>query len=269
MDQESSRRTAAATAGPRLLVSVRSVEETLAALESGVEILDFKDPLAGPLAPLARPVLADCLSEVARRAPAQLCSAALGEVRDYIAETIDAAGPGLPAGVHYAKLGLSGLASDPNWITRWQQLRHAIDEQAGRSLAWIAVAYADADRAAAPTLTQVLEAAVSTQCHGVLIDTFDKSGGRLTQLLSPAVVAAWIEQARAAGLVTALAGRVSADDLGWLLPTQPDVIGIRSAACRGNERTAAVDIAQLRLFQSLLRSRSPTAEAPGPLIRAQ
>ena len=60
-----------------LLVSVSSAEEASAALAGGADIIDAKNPLAGPLGPVAADVLGEIHSAVGGLRPV---TAALGDV---------------------------------------------------------------------------------------------------------------------------------------------------------------------------------------------
>ena len=76
----------------------------------------------------------------------------------------------------------------------------------------------------------VVVAAVASECAGVLIDTWDKSGGRLVDLLSTEQLKTVRATTREAGLLLALAGRVSMEDLSEVAAIGPDLVAVRSAA---------------------------------------
>ena len=61
----------------RLLVSVRDASEAEAALAGGADIIDAKEPLNGPLGPVAPDTLAAITAAVAGKTP---ISVALGDV---------------------------------------------------------------------------------------------------------------------------------------------------------------------------------------------
>src|SRR5689334_696643 len=124
---------------PGLLVSVRSADEALSALAGGAAVIDVKEPDRGPLG------RADVAAwrEVRRVVPADVpVSVALGELREW------RGAPGPPpsafAGLSFRKLGLAG--DGPDWARDWAALRAAW----GDGPPWIAVVYADWDRAEAP-----------------------------------------------------------------------------------------------------------------------
>ncbi len=145
----------------------------------------------------------------------------------------------------------------------------------------VAVVYADWKQAEAPSPDEILDAVVEFQAEtdgsngdvpqfaGVLIDTFDKASGGLLDCLSIEELEAFAARVRSLtsarpdcefpanpatvltgghGLFLALAGRLSSRDLGHLVSVQPDVIAIRSAACRNNDRRSTVDADVTREF---------------------
>ena len=84
-----------------------------------------------------------------------------------------------------------------------------------------------------------MDVAARAGAAGVLLDTADKSGPGLRQLVQPATLAAWVADAHEAGLFVALAGRLTADDLPFVRDAGADIAGVRGAACDGG-RTGRV-----------------------------
>ena len=227
-----------AIAPPQLLVSVRSPQEALDALEGGAGILDIKEPANGPLGMASLEDLYLICATAKATSPVAI-SAALGEVLQWQHAPL----PPLPPHLQYAKLGLAGLATEPHWRLLWQQLRAEFDLLRGQPLDWVAVAYADAGHARSPSVREVLEAAVEGDCRAFLIDTFDKSSGRLVDLIPAPELAAIVSLAHNNEVAVAFAGRVNANDLPQLLSTQPDVIAVRGAACESGIRESAISTA--------------------------
>lgn len=242
---------------PRLLVSVRSAEEAERAIAGGAEILDIKEPLRGSLGMgtlFDISTVAGLTDIVSDRIP---LSVALGELGDW-ASTSDI--PKLPVGVRFVKMGLSGLADDQKWISRWMSVRRLFNQQAGRTLSWVAVAYADAAVANAPSFEQVLDAAIQTECEGLLIDTWKKDGRQLIDHVDAARLEQIADRCHRAGLFLALAGSLSGGSLLKLRHIEADVIAIRSAACRAGDRTSELDSTQVAVFHEELQqifSQSP------------
>lgn len=247
---------------PAVLVSVRNVSEASAALAGGCDLLDVKAPERGPL---GRPD-ADVVCEILRlrdaRAPQVPVSMALGELRERLPASGDlraAAVWRIPDGVAYVKVGLSGLRQVANWQDLWRQVRRSFGEsEHARLPQWVAVAYADSHLADAPTLEDVVTAARVANCAGVLVDTWCKASGGLLSHLSLERLQAHLERVSQAGLLTALAGRLSLEDAVKLANLPVDIIAIRSAACRSDDRLQEVCERRVTEFcEALLQASHP------------
>jgi uncharacterized protein (UPF0264 family) len=256
----------------KLLVSVRNAAEAQAALRGGCDVLDVKEPDRGAMgmADIATivEVVTHCRSGVSR-VPV---SVALGEVAEW---TPGRQVPSLPEkiarGIAYLKLGTAGLASNSGWAASFGALVRRFETESnqtnvaavsgttdavagGFAPSWIAVAYADWQIAHAPPPSAVIAAAAECGCTGVLIDTFSKGRLRLLDWLDGSRLVALAEQARSLGLTFALAGRLQIGHLPQVLAAGPDIVGIRSAACRDGIRNGAIDPAAVRAFREALRA---------------
>ena len=241
-----------ASGAPRLLVSVRSSEEALAAIEGGADILDVKEPSRGSLGMAGMEVIA----AIARQSDETLAhhvplSVALGEVIDWRDRGVVSA---LPDSVTFAKLGLSHLAQNRGWRDEWLRVRERFDRHRSSHLEWVAVAYADSDEAASPPILDILEAAIETNCAGLLIDTFAKTGHTLTDCCDAGSLCDLAERCHSAGLFLALAGRLARESLSHLSRVPADILAIRSAACVDADRTASVSARAVASFRKAMQT---------------
>jgi len=226
---------------PQLLVSVRNADEAAAALAGGADIIDVKEPQRGALGMADPVVIASIVACVSGRVPV---SAALGELREWTTRedrwlTVDGLSMALEK-LSFVKLGLAGCGRTTGWVAAWLDLRGRIEQAAGRTLPWVAVAYADETAAEAPSVLEIIEAAGRTGCRGVLIDTFNKQSGSLLDHSSTPALSDWESTGRAAGLFLALAGRLRAEDVGRPELRCADIIGVRSAACDADDRQRGI-----------------------------
>src|SRR5699024_7424313 len=136
----------------RLLVSVRSAEEAGSALAGGADVIDVKEPSRGALGAAEPSVWREIVRLVDGRAPV---SVALGELRDFQAESADSDFASCLRGVRWAKLGLAGCARLPDWGKRWRAAIGSLPEQVQS----VAVIYADWRSADAPAPEAVLATA--------------------------------------------------------------------------------------------------------------
>lgn len=234
---------------PRLLVSVRNAPEALSALAGGADVVDVKEPSRGALGMADPCVIAEVIRAVAASQPSVPVSAALGETQAWL----DArAVPVLPPGLALVKLGLSGMAPRRDWSGEWLAVRRRFEHTAGRPLDWIAAAYADHGGAGSPPVLEVIRTAADTGCRGVLVDTWAKQDRGLRGWASDEEIRGWIRAARSAGLLIALAGRLNAHDLCALSAHGADLFGVRSAACAGQDRAAAIAHARVADLRAVL-----------------
>jgi uncharacterized protein (UPF0264 family) len=108
--------------------------------------------------------------------------------------------------------------------------------QKGSAALVVAVAYADAARAGTLAPELIPASAHGAGAAGVLLDTHTKDGIGLLGWLAPAAVAAWVASARRKGLLTALAGALTLEDVDTVTATGADVVGVRGAACEGGRQ---------------------------------
>jgi len=216
----------------KLLVSVRSAEEALAALAGGADWIDLKEPSAGPLAAVDRATAEDVVRAINQRRP---ISAALGELHDWNGAPaqclLDVAGIGM------VKLGLAGCATGcatgsstiDDWRRRWLEV-HAAAMRADKRL--VAVIYADWKTAGAPAPSDVLALAQETECSHLLIDTYDKGAGSVFCHFTSTVLGETLQHARKAGLTTVVAGSLSTAMLERIPLEHTDIVAVRGAVCR-------------------------------------
>lgn len=247
-----------------LLVSVRDTEEAEAALAGGAAIIDVKDPAAGSLGAASAAAVAAVAATVGQRAA---WTVAAGELRDelacpgtiqrWLAAIAAAAGPAPGAMPAAVKVGLAGLAG-----SAWQPAFHQVMNKLPATIARVAVAYADWERAAAPHPLEIIDAAeplcgvrsnpvssgvlLDRVSSGVLlIDTADKSGPDLLHACSWTDLETWVTAARRVGMAVAVAGRLQLEAIPRVGRLRPDVVALRSAVC-SNTRLGPVDVALVR-----------------------
>ena len=242
-----------------LLVSVRDAAEAAAAMAGGAAIIDVKEPRHGSLGPADPETIAAVASMVGtRRSWTMACGELGGEpaarhdatqdprlepaaaaICSHLHRVLSLLGAGTmpPAAV---KIGLAGAAG-----TDWQRRLRATFESLPVGSERVAVAYADWQRAEAPSPPEVITAAFGLGCSTLLIDTFDKSAGGLFACCPPGMPAAWVAAARDAGLQVALAGRIALTEIPAAWALSPDVVALRSAVCF-NGRAGAVQAGLVR-----------------------
>jgi len=234
----------------RLLVSVAHAADAAAALAGGADLIDAKDPAGGALAPLTPDMFGAIVAAVAGARPV---TAALGNAMDE--DTVERAAREFgQAGARFVKIGFAGIASgDRVGVLAKAAVRGARAGSSGRC-GVVAVAFADADRAVGLAPFALVAEAARAGAEGLLLDTADKSGPGLRNLMEPAALAAFVSSVREAGLFVALAGRLTAGDLPFIRDAGADIAGVRGAACDGG-RGGQVSAERVRQLQQSFKRR--------------
>ena len=237
----------------RLLVSVRNPEEAEIAVDGGADIIDVKEPHHGSLGFAGVETLERVIASVGGRAPV---SAALGECIDWLGgERDNPIVPALPAGLSYTKLGIAKLAArEPHWSLALNSVRQEfVDVTPMSSTEKVAVAYADFELANAPAPQDVLAMAIQARDNVFLIDTYQKDQRTTFDWLPAEQLECLRKTARAAGVLFALAGRLTEQHLPQIRHLSPDILGVRGAVCRESDRTGPLCAARVTALKSALR----------------
>ena len=248
----------------QLLVSVQNAAEAGAALAGGADVIDAKDPASGALGAVSPHVLREICERVGDTRPV---TAALGDdATTYVRDGSEAALEDMTrafveAGAVLVKIGFAG-ASAPARVSALLQAAirgtraGATTGIAPRERGVVAVAYADAETMM--IREELLDAAAAAGATGVLLDTANKSGPGLRGIVSPSALTAWIAAAHDRGLLAAVAGKLTADDLPVVRDAGADIAGVRGAACIGG-RSGIVHAERVRLLRRACRSEKAPA----------
>jgi uncharacterized protein (UPF0264 family) len=225
-------------------VSVHSQDEAEAALLGGVDLVDVKDPTEGPLG-APEPATLESIRSVVRGP----LSAALGEGSPGTL-ALAALGAAL-SGADYVKVALSPASREKSSEVLGGVVRAARSGRKGVHV--IGVVFADDP---ALPLDALPRAVASAGAQGVMLDTREKGGRSSLSCLGEAAIGRVVEEARALGLETALAGGLGVDDVPVAAALPVDVLGFRGSACEGG-RLGRVSAARVRdLAEALREARS-------------
>jgi len=243
----------------RLLVSVRSAAEVAAAVEGGAEIIDAKEPMRGSLGAVDPAELARIIDAAPSGMP---LSVALGDHPTTVAaaRAMDLVGAVTqrPAEL-YVKVGLAGVA-EPAAARAVLEAAVTAARRSPLEPEVVAVAYADHQLAGSVAPPTVLDAAAAAGARGVLLDTWSKDGRPLFAWAERSDLRRWVDGARNRGLLSALAGSLSLDHMAQICRLNPDVVGVRGAACEHGR----AGVISARLVRQLARATS----RPGPRLGA-
>jgi uncharacterized protein (UPF0264 family) len=222
----------------QLLVSVSNPQEAAIAIAGGADVIDAKDPATGALGAVSLSTLRQIHAVVAGR---RLVTAALGDAADEAA--IERAACDYAAeGIGLVKVGFGGT-TDLSRVERLltAAIRGAQATGLPQCCGVIAVAYADTGGSSSVDRTALVDVAARVGASGVLLDTAIKSGPGLCHLIAPCILTRWVAAAHAAGLIVAMAGKVTLDDLAVIRDTGADIVGVRGAACEAGRASRVVE----------------------------
>jgi (5-formylfuran-3-yl)methyl phosphate synthase len=232
-----------------LLVSVRSGAEVAPALTGGADIIDAKEPAHGSLGPVSAAVLTDILTQIPGEQPLSIALGDFADPDEVLAALTSRPLSSRPAPL-YLKLGFAGVSAPDRLesmiataveASHWHQASPLI----------VAVAYADSARAGTVSPDTVSRVAAECGATGVLLDTQTKDGRGLLSWIDLPALDLWVERGRTAGLMIGLAGGLRLDDIGLVCGVNPDVVGVRGAACDGG-RDGWVNAGRVRALRERL-----------------
>jgi uncharacterized protein (UPF0264 family) len=228
----------------QLLVSVANSAEARHALDGGADLIDAKNPSAGALGAVSLDTLRQIQALVAGQ---RVVTAALGDAEDED-QVARAAFDYGKIGVGFVKVGFAGTTDLARAARLIEAAVRGVRATGLRHCGVVAVAYADTGGTTSVAPSSLVDIAAHAGAAGVLLDTADKDGPALLRLFSTRALESWVSRAHAAGLLVALAGKLSADDFSLICETGTDIVGVRGAACK-HGRSSAVSAAKVRALR--------------------
>lgn len=231
----------------RMLASVRDLQEAHIVLDAGVDLIDLKQPADGALGALDPQVIRDVVEFVAGRVTT---SATAGNIEPDAALLQHAMARIAATGVDIVKAGLfpqgwaTGVNRDYAGVRICLAGLHALP-----GTQRIAVMFADL----APPL-ELVDAVADAGFDGVMVDTALKTGQSLPDVASVEWLAAFVEHARARGLLCGLAGSLRVAHIPALAQLAPDYLGFRGALCAGQARAQALGADAVRRVRSAVQA---------------
>jgi dihydroneopterin aldolase len=221
-----------------MLASVTGPEEAEIAIAGGVDIIDLKDPSAGAFGSLPIERISETVASVALRRPT---SAVTGDPKMQPHAAVRTVNGIAATGVDYVKVGL---------FPPEESQRAIIGALAETAAATRLVACLFADREG--NLIRLIAPLAEAGFAGVMLDTADKSAGRLLARAGIPALSAFAQAAKDRGLFVGLAGGLEAPDVPRLLSLTPDFLGFRGALCAAGKREAGIDLAAVMAIRKLI-----------------
>lgn len=217
-----------------LMVSVQNLAEALQALKGGADIVDVKN-LQEALVGSAHPHI---VRDVRNAIPIERhASVTLGVVPNQVGTVAMAV---YTAGVLQATSVKVGFM-DTEYPAAAETLRACREALDGFDTKLIGSLFADNTLYGGLEPHHMNKLAKETDCDGWLIDTLTKDGRNLFDFIREEELRDMVFEGKEAGMSTALSGHLRIDDLDELARINPDIVGVRGAACqKSDDRTSSV-----------------------------
>ncbi|MEM4788332.1 MAG: (5-formylfuran-3-yl)methyl phosphate synthase [Ignisphaera sp.] len=214
----------------KLLVSVKNIDEVEDAVEGGADIIDVKDPSDGSLG-LPDLSIVKGVVDVVKSLGGKEVSIALGDIDRENKALKYIAFVGGVFGIDYVKVGMA--VTDFGIAMRIAKEVVDIVRMFPKSKV-VLVGYADYQYIKSIEPLKVVDIAVKTGAEGVMIDTLRKNGLSSFDILPLEYMEKFVEKAREANLITAIAGSIRIKHIPLCVKLGFNVIGVRGAVCTGN-----------------------------------
>lgn len=241
----------------KLLVSAVNASEAVEAAKGGADIIDIKNIEEGPLGasfPWVIKEIKKALQKTRSDGNYEL-SATLGDL-ELMPGGASLAAYGLAGfGLDYIKIGMK-VKSRGEAVKLASAVKRASKERKMKKAPKIVLAaYADFSEISSVSPLDVIYAAHNAGAGGVMIDTYQKDGRSLLELLSMDYLRKFIKKAREKKLLTCLAGNITLGALPEIKKLAPDIVGIRSAACtKGDRKKGKIEKERIKKIKQEIKS---------------
>lgn len=232
----------------QLLVSVVSEVEIRAAIRGGADIIDVKNPSEGSLGASFPGVIGRIRELTPTAIPV---SAAVGDMPHLPGTAALAALGAAMCGVQYVKVGLFGSRRPQDAVFLLSEVSRAVHAY-DPDIMVIATAFADAHKVGALPPDALPDASAEAGADGCMLDTAVKGEGTLLTNLAEGQLRSFVAQCRRLGLLCALAGSLGEADIPQICELGADIVGFRSAVCRGDRASGRVTASKVERLKRLI-----------------
>lgn len=241
----------------QLLVSVKNVEETLIALDAGVDIIDLKDPENGALGALDLAMSAQIVTKTQhfndlnanknRHFSSVLTSATVGEHHLNLDGLMDSIVQRVKLNIDIVKVAVSTLETMQNWQNQFN-LQHITAVNTDVKL--VAVFFADQK-----IDLMLLEKLTSLGFCGAMLDTSAKHKN-LLEICNIQTLQAFTQLCQKNALKSGLAGSLKPQHIEFLCAINPFYIGFRGGVCEADARNKSLNMDKLVKVKKLLQEHN-------------
>ncbi|RZB29455.1 MAG: (5-formylfuran-3-yl)methyl phosphate synthase [Candidatus Argoarchaeum ethanivorans] len=223
----------------KLLVSPISVEEARIALDGGADIIDVKNPKEGSLGANFPDVI-----QSVKRVITKPMSVAIGDF-NYKPGTASLAALGASvAGADYIKIGLFDVQTREQASEMTERVTKAVKQYDSKKKVVIC-GYSDYNRINSISPFELPGIVSDAGADVVMMDTGVKDGRSTLEFLNLEKLESFIGSAHQYGLLAAIAGSLTFEDIEALKEVAPDIIGVRGCVC-GGDRNSSIKLELVR-----------------------
>lgn len=220
---------------PLFLASILNCNEALRATQAGAHIIDCKDSSQDPLGALSYNAVRNIVKAVGDRV---LVSATIGNIIDDEEALFDATCQMTSTGVDFVKVG---LFMDGNPLRTMYKLKNLNKKKA--QIVGLLFAEENPDQS-------LLSHMSKCEFSGVMIDTLNKKGHALPDLMSEVQLKEFVKQAHQSNLFVGFAGSLRIKHIEFMISLKMDLIGFRGALCKNEKREDHLDEDAVRAIAS-------------------
>jgi len=235
----------------KVLISPISTEEAKNVVAGGCDIVDIKNVGEGSLGAQSPWVIQEIVQLF--KGKGVLTSAALGDLPNKPGTVGLAAFGAAHTGADYLKAGLYGATNYDDALNMMDKVVRSID-MVDSNILKVACGYADYKRFGGVSPLDTVKASKDAGASAVMLDTAIKDGKTLFDAMSNDELKEFIDSAKEAGLLTALAGSVGINHMEDVFAINPDIIGVRGAVCDSSDRTKGVSKERVEEFVASVRA---------------
>jgi uncharacterized protein (UPF0264 family) len=215
-----------------LLISPVDEQEALETILGGADIVDVKNPKEGPLG-ASFPWIIKRIRSITPKNIEVSCT--IGDIPNLPGSVSLAALGAASTGVNYVKASLYGLKTEADSVYLMQNVVKAVKDY-NDSIQVVVAGYADAERIGSISPLLIPQVARDAGCDIAMIDTAVKDGKNLFDFINTENLCTFVDESHKYGLKAALAGSIKREHLIPLCRLNPDIIGLRGAACTDGDR---------------------------------
>ena len=215
----------------KVLISIRSFEELVPAIEGGADIIDLKNPNEGSLG-ASFPWVIKKVRAYDNNFP---LSVAIGDMPNLPGTAALASSGAAICGVNIIKVGLYGPRTFNEGVKLLRSVVKATKD-VNQDISVVGAGYADfksfngINSIDIPTICKLAGADIA------MLDTYIKNGRKLFDFIDSENLSKFVNKAHESNLLAALAGSLELKDIKKINDLGADIIGFRGAACSGSDR---------------------------------